>query len=52
MSKWLIEATIPIKVVVEANGEYAATLRAIEKISKTYGINYDRIGIESKIEVR
>lgn len=52
MSKWLVEATIPVKVVVEANGEYAATLRAIEKISKTYGIMYDRIGIENKTEVR
>jgi hypothetical protein len=52
MSKWLIEATIPIKVVVEANGEYAAALRALEKISNTYGIRYDRIGIESKTEVR
>ena len=51
MAEWIIEATIPIRITIEAEGELNATFKAIKKISKDYNIEHDRICIEGKRKV-
>lgn len=51
MSRWIIEATIPVRIMVEAEEELDATIKAIEKISKDFNIEYDRVYIEGKIKI-